>query len=297
MREATPEGPHEATVLLLGGAAVALVAALLGLGPATVARHPSLIWALLLLPPLVFTSASRLTGPSVALAAGVVGVGLLGLARPFSPELRWWIAGGGSALLTTVAALAFRRVREGDAAGRSVPPRKLPEVEGTEASGVFRRPLVDLFLHKQVAAARRGEDLTVVLFRLDEFDEFRERHGAEVAQQLLSRTERSLRSTVRDSDVVGRYGEADFLTLLLGEGRRGAYMFANRIQRKVSRLALEGDDGSIVDSGVTVSAGLASFHDRIETPSDLVDEARRAVDSAPEHGGNRILVARDGSDE
>jgi diguanylate cyclase (GGDEF)-like protein len=296
MSESTPEGPHQGTVLLLGGAAVALVAAFLGLGPDALARRPALVWGLMLLPALVFTASARLLMASVALALGVVGAGMLEMVQPFSPDLRWWIAGGTSTLLVAVAALAFRReqtperrTEEGGEGG--------PEVEAAPPGSLFHRPLVDLFLHKQIAAARRGDDLTVVFLRLDDFEGFRSRHGEGTAQQLLARTERSLRSAVRDSDVVGRYGEADFLTLLLGEDKRGAYMFANRIQRKVSRLALETDDGSIINSGVTISAGLATFHDGIETPGDLVAEAQAAVNGAQEQGGNRILVARDGSGE
>ncbi len=296
MSESTPEGPHQGTVLLLGGAAVALVAALLGLGPEALARRPALVWGLLLLPALVFTASAHLVLASVALALGVVGAGMLEMVQPFSPDLRWWIAGGTSTLLVAVAALAFRREQRPDRTPEAGAASG-PEVEAAPPDALFRRPLVDLFLHKQIAAARRGEDLTVVFFRLDDFEGFRSLHGEATAHQLLSRTERSLRSAVRDSDVVGRYGEADFLTLLLGEEQRGAYMFANRIQRKVSRLALETDDGSIINSGVTISAGLATFHEGIETPEELVAEAQAAVNEAQEQGGNRILVARDASGE
>lgn len=295
MTHRTSRGTYRAVLLLAGAAALALVVAGLVLGPSTVSEYPGLVWALLLVPALVFTITSQLPGPSVLLAVGVVAAGLLELLQPVSPEVRWWAAGATSTLLVSIALLMFWK--RGAPSTPTREPAVDQEVEASDSDAVFRQPLVDLFLHKQVAAARRGEELTVVLLRLDDFPEFREQNGEDLAQQLLARTERSLRAAVRDSDVVGRYGEADFLALLLGEGRRGAFLFANRIQRKLSRLALKGQDGSVVNSGVTLSAGLATFRDDMETPSDLVEEARRAVDAAREQGGNRILVARDVSGE
>lgn len=297
MSRRTPErfeGLHGATALLLGGGGVALVAAFLYLGTETVVDLPALVWALPLLTVLVFTLAARITDLSVLLAVGVASAALLELLRPVSPEVRWWAAGAGSVLLVTVTVLTYWRRRVG---GEDTPHREgSPElVELDPEKQIYRRSLVDLFLQKQVAAARRGEQLTVVLFRLDDFEAFRQRHGTDVAEQLLHKMENILRSTVRDSDVVGRYGEAQFLNLLPGEDHRGGYMFAHRVRQKLSHLALEGSGGRIVDSGITVSGGIASFHEAMSTASELLAEAQVAVDAAEDQGGNRILVTRTGA--
>lgn len=287
------EGLHEVTALLLGGGSVALVGAFLYLGTDTVADLPALVWALPLLTALVFTLAARITDLSVLLAVGVGSAALLELLRPVSPEVRWWAAGTGSVLLVTVTVLTYWRRRMG---GEVAPHREgsLELAELDSEKQIYRRSLVDLFLQKQVAAARRGEDLTVVLFRLDRFETFRERHGTDAAEELLRKMEGVLRSTVRDSDVVGRYGEAQFLNLLAGEDQRGGYMFAHRVQQKLTHLALEGSDGRIVDSGITVSGGIATFHEAMSTASELLAEAQEAVEAAREQGGNRVLVARAG---
>lgn len=288
MSESTTESSTQATVLLIAGLGVALIVALLTFGPRGFAEHPALVGPLVMVPALVFALSARLWSTALVLVIVLAALGLLDYLGWGSLELQWWLSGGAAAVLVAANVFAFRSLLE--------PAEREPSEEEALLAGglqdrIVSRPLVELFLERQVAAAKRGDDLSVVLFQLDEYDAFRQEHGGDAAEQLLQKLDEALRETVRDSDVVGRYDRDQFLTLLLGEDSRGAYMYADRIQQKLSRLAIEGSDGSLIDSGTTMSTGIATYSEDLATPDDLVQAAQRAADRAAAEGGDRILVA------
>lgn len=289
MSESTSESSTQATMLLIAGLGVALIVALLAFGPGGFAEHPALVGPLLLVPALVFALSVRLWRTALVVLIVLVGLGVLDSTGWGSLQLRWWLSGGVAAVLVATSVFVFPSLLE--------PPDEdeTSEEEVLLAAGlrdrIVSRPLVDLFLDRQVAAAKRGEDLSVVLFQLDGYDGFLQEYGGDAAEQLLEKLDDAFRETVRDSDVVGRYGREQFLTLLLGEDTRGAYMYAKRVQQKLSRLAIKGPDGSLIDSGITMSTGIASYSEDLATPEDLVQAARRTADKAAAEGGGRILVA------
>lgn len=145
------------------------------------------------------------------------------------------------------------------------------------------RRALDFFLSTQVAAARRGQELSLVFFDLDHFKAYNDRHGHAAGDQFLYRVGAVLNDHTREMNLAGRYGGEEFLAVLPGEDAEGARAYADRIRREVSELAPE-------EEGPTISAGISTFRSEGEEASDLLTRADQALYTAKARGGDRVAV-------
>lgn len=280
-------GLAAATGLLLAGAALVSLAR----WPGWLAGQWGLLWVVPLAPLAVF--GRRLAWRAVTLLAlGVMTVEIAGQLATVLGWIRvpWWVFG----LATTAAAgtglaaaAVARRLR--DEYERAV-RQAMRAAYWDRTTGLPSRRVAEIFLEREFGVAQRGKDLTIVLFHLERLDEVGARHGPRFAEQVLAKFGQLLSETTRQMDFVSRFGD-EVLALLTGEEPQGAATFAERIRKKASGFQFELEDGSIVESGVVVSGGVASYEKSMEDPSDLVDAARRAVNRAREMGGGRVVVA------
>lgn len=304
-RPDSPSGGGVLTATLGLAAAVALLA----VGPEYVGEHPGLLWAI---PPAVGYVLVRRLGrgrQALPLAAGALLIAVTELTGVLpAGTVEWGLLGTVSVLLTGASAYRLRLAGGAPSGGaptagtaapatEPLPPLEIREGEIRESdplTRLLRRPVLELFLESQVAAARRGHDLCVVLFHLEGFRDFTDAHGQESGRQLLRKVGEVLKNSARDMDVTGRYGEHEFLALLLGEKPAGARIFANRIRNEVNDLSVELPDGRVVDSPVRASAGIAAFEERMDSASELVETADMALRMALDQGGDRTAAAPEG---
>lgn len=144
------------------------------------------------------------------------------------------------------------------------------------------RRLADLFLEKEFAAAQRGRSLAVVLFDLDRFKDYNDKHGHAAGDQALREFVEVLRSRTRRMDLSARYGGEEFITVLSGAGLDSAARFAEAIRQELNGI-----------SGVaefTVSAGVAEYEDAMDSMADLVAAADRALYRAKAEGRDRVVA-------
>ncbi len=112
---------------------------------------------------------------------------------------------------------------------------------------------MDMHLRREVAAARRGRNVCVVLFDLDNFKEHNDRLGHVVGDQILRRFARLLLGETRAMNLAARYGGDEFISILTELPREGAELHAHRV---VSRVQ---EDPELSRHGVTVSYGIGEF--------------------------------------
>jgi diguanylate cyclase (GGDEF)-like protein len=145
-------------------------------------------------------------------------------------------------------------------------------------------------------AGHRGSVLLVL--DLDWFRNVNNEHGHLAGDAVLRAIGSILTDTVRDSDVVSRFGGHggdEFLVLLAGADPMLGMTLARRIRDRVqsavvSTIASTGDP--VVISGLTVSVGLAIREpgERLEL-SDFVRQADGALLRAKRAGRDRIMLA------
>ena len=170
---------------------------------------------------------------------------------------RWWVRGG-AALLLLLALFAAIRWRERKAeADRRTLERLVAERSSQLAAAVadleeasFRDPLTGTrnrryfasIIDQEVARVRRGvsthepnRDLVFFLVDLDHFKSVNDTLGHAAGDLVLVETARRLRSSVRESDLLVRWGGEEFLVVARDTERGEAPLLAQRILEQVGR--------------------------------------------------------------
>lgn len=270
------------SALVVSVLALVIAGAVNFLWPAVIPEYSALLWLLALIPPFLLAYYRGWEGAALALAAGMVlliGVEVGGSLLT-DRAIRWWIVGGVILVLILVS-LGAGLISEKH---RRRTSEALHLAYADALTGLPNRRILDMFLWKEFAAARRGASLAIVLFDIDGFKRYNDERGHSAGDEILRLVARVLNHNTRAEDLSGRLAGDEFLALLLGQGVEGAMCFADRICAglKEARLARE--------AGVTLSAGVAVFDPSMTAPEKLLDAADRALYAVKNLGGDRVVV-------
>lgn len=136
-------------------------------------------------------------------------------------------------------------------------------------------------------ARRSGNGFALLIADVDHFRRINDRYGHLVGDQVLVHIGSLVRSHVRASDLVGRYGGEEFGIILRGCTPEGAELVARKVQDLIADSAAETRDGSVIP--VTVSMGGAVYQHHGETAAEIIHAADRALHRAKEEGRARVV--------
>jgi two-component system cell cycle response regulator len=159
--------------------------------------------------------------------------------------------------------------------------RRLANSDGL--TGLQNRRRATERLDAEIARARRyGTPLSLLLCDVDHFKQVNDRFGHNMGDEVLVRVASQLHETLRQVDLVGRWGGEEFLVLLPDTDTDGARIVGERL-----RLAIEAmppfHQGP---SSVTCSVGIANYQGE-ENSAVFVDRADQALYKAKKGGRNR----------
>lgn len=131
------------------------------------------------------------------------------------------------------------------------------------------RRRLQLHLEQEVAAARRGRPLTVVVFDIDNFKHINDTKGHITGDDILRAFSEVLIEENRAMNLVGRYGGDEFVSVLSDSDREGAVQYLARVRARVAR------NPDLSPHQISVSMGVAKFE-----PGEMrsVDDLLRAAD-------------------
>jgi diguanylate cyclase (GGDEF)-like protein len=209
-------------------------------------------------------------------------VGALALERrdagsPFTPDE--------FELVTLFAAQASIALRNAEVHRQVEIQAETDGVTGLRNHGTFKRQLG--------AAVSRGDPFSLLMLDLDGFKRYNDTFGHPAGDDLLHRIATALRASVRESDVVFRYGGDEFSLLLPRTDARGSLAVANKIMRAV-RVAGEADEDAAVPVRVTCSIGVAAFPTDGADLDSILLAADRACYASKRSGRDRVSTADDG---
>jgi diguanylate cyclase (GGDEF)-like protein len=124
----------------------------------------------------------------------------------------------------------------------------------------------------------------VLMLDLDHFKQLNDLHGHETGDRALRSFARVLRESVRDGDLVGRYGGEEFLVVLPGQDTESGVMVGERIRRALDATLTTTDEVRFTTSvGVAQSAEGVPFE-------EVVRNADAAMFDAKHQGRDRVCV-------
>jgi diguanylate cyclase (GGDEF)-like protein len=195
----------------------------------------------------------------------------------FEDRKNWW---GG--LLSLGAALAWH-------------VQEVVAIQSDPVTGLPGRPQFQASLNEGLGISRSsGKPLCLLFINPDDFAGVNERFGREPSDRIIREISDHLRSSIRSSDVVAKYGGAIFVALLYDTPLSAAKVVAENVLRSLTERAYL--DGAV---RMGFSIGVATFDPKEGGADDVLDLIRRAdqaLNAAKRSGGGCIAVWEAGSE-
>jgi len=151
-----------------------------------------------------------------------------------------------------------------------------------------KRYFVDRIHSEFQFAHRHSVPLSLVLIDLDNFKEVNDTYGHMAGDHVLTEFADAVHRTMRNEDVLARYGGDEFAVICRSIPIDGTIVFAKRIVETIHGLRIVYGDHIIP---LTISVGVAAIPDAaVESADDLLACADQALYWAKEQGRNRVMV-------
>jgi diguanylate cyclase (GGDEF)-like protein len=163
-------------------------------------------------------------------------------------------------------------------------------------TGLFNHRYFYYFLRREfLLTSRNSSNLACLLLDLDNFKKLNDTYGHQLGDSVLKTVASRIRKTVRETDVVSRYGGEEFAILLPGTDLEGARVIAEKIRAKVENQTFP---RTTLTAPVTVSIGVASSGDhKPGKPEELLTFADNALYKAKAAGRNCVRIYTQGQGE
>ena len=96
----------------------------------------------------------------------------------------------------------------------------------------------------------------VIMADIDHFKEFNDTYGHQVGDLLIKEVATAIKSSVRSSDVVARYGGDEIIILLRNISDKDAFKVAEKIRNNIQRLRVKYKTETLY---VSISIGIAGY--------------------------------------
>ncbi|WHZ25224.1 MAG: diguanylate cyclase/phosphodiesterase (GGDEF & EAL domains) with PAS/PAC sensor(s) [Nitrospira sp.] len=138
------------------------------------------------------------------------------------------------------------------------------------------------------AGLRYGVPACLILLDLDFFQTVNDRLGHKIGDQVLKTAADLIRTTVRDSDIVGRYRGNTFAVVLPHTDRQRARALAERLRDRIERHPFAIEAGQV---RTTASIGLAAVPDAaVASIAEWMMIGDAALNDAKAQGRNRVVL-------
>ena len=132
---------------------------------------------------------------------------------------------------------------------------------------------------------RHQHDASVMLIDIDRFKQINDAHGHAHGDAVLQATVGILRQSVRQGDVLARWGGEEFIVFMPETSLHEAMVLAERLREAIAVMRVPCETG---ETAVTASVGVAQKEDAHGTLDALIATADECLYQAKQQGRNRV---------
>jgi diguanylate cyclase (GGDEF)-like protein len=160
--------------------------------------------------------------------------------------------------------------------------------------GIYNRRYLNRKLEEETSRALRYKmPLSLLMVDVDHFKNINDTHGHQIGDQALIHLSRLLMDSVRNLDVVARYGGEEVLIIVPDTPPQTATELARRLNQYVAGqpLTVTDTNGIKQEIRMTVSIGVASLNYQSDNMQKLLERADAALYQAKQNGRNQVVVS------
>lgn len=156
-------------------------------------------------------------------------------------------------------------------------------------TGLYNRKFLEEHTKKLVPQVKRENiNIGVLLLDMDHFKAVNDEYGHDIGDKVLKELANILNETVRESDLIVRYGGEEFVVLLIGVNSESDAIFvADKIRRRVRENEIDVYAGNKLRK--TVSIGLSMFPQDSNNLDSVIKNADIALYEAKNNGRDKVV--------
>ena len=145
-----------------------------------------------------------------------------------------------------------------------------------------RRAFFERLQTEFLLSQRHNHDLACIMLDIDHFKAINDCYGHPAGDEVLKALAETLRSTLRVTDAVCRYGGEEFCLLLPSTDAEKATVVADYARCRIAEKKVQ-------DIQVTASFGVSALAAGMTDPQQMLDQADKALYQAKDRGRNRVV--------
>ena len=151
-------------------------------------------------------------------------------------------------------------------------------------TGLLNRRYLEKRLIEEIERSKRYRfPMSLMMLDVDDFKSYNDTFGHPAGDTALKIVATILQDILRGADVAARYGGEEFAILLPQTTSTEAAAIAERLRQRIEHTEFP-------KRKVTVSIGIASCSNEIDTPADVIGAADHALYEAKNHGRNNVRI-------
>ncbi len=147
-----------------------------------------------------------------------------------------------------------------------------------------RNAMENAMLRELSLAKRHNTPLSIILMDIDHFKKINDEYGHLYGDRALHAVAQCAKNSIRNCDMIFRYGGEEFIILLTGTELMGAHQLAERLRVKIEQMVPTPEK----DFRITVSLGVTMFNVE-EDAIAFIQRADSALYQAKENGRNQVV--------
>ncbi len=185
-------------------------------------------------------------------------------------------------ILYIVAGLGAKVIENAQLSARL---QQLATIDGL--TGIFNHRTFQERLEDQFNLAQRyDKPLSLIMMDIDHFKKFNDTHGHPIGDEVLKVVSSTLQKTLRDVDIVCRYGGEEFSVILPESNMESAIQVADRLREAIEQQVVIAGE---LELKVTISLGVSEYPFGGQSRREvLIEQADRMLYVAKLSGRNRV---------
>lgn len=160
-----------------------------------------------------------------------------------------------------------------------------------EKTGLFNFRHFKQTVNEELKRAERyNRHVSLVMIDIDHFKHYNDTNGHPMGDLLLKELSLILKESIRETDMVARFGGEEFIILLPETPRQEALKLAESLRLRIKNHVFPMEEKQ-PSKDLTVSMGVAAYPSRnVVSPDTLLERADQALYKAKKQGRNRVCV-------